>query len=170
MSINSVIWSIPLGIKVCSCSFLGFFSSCSIKFLEIFLGVSAIWGKWSAQNLPKNRAGLRGWWVDGVCGWGKGSLPGVPSLSSVACTTRSLQNPSSFSYFTTLSNCLLFLCFISFLWVNLESLPSVAFCELQTLREELGPNKEFGETIHSLKREYTTASGGESGRRFAVCI
>lgn len=63
------------------------------------------------MSLPKKRTGLRGWWVDGVCGWGKGSLTGVPALSSVAGTTRSLQNLSSFSYFTTLSNCLLFLCY-----------------------------------------------------------
>lgn len=47
-----------------------------------------------------------------------------------------------------LSQIAYYFCAISFLWVNLVLLPSVAFCEPQTLREELWP-------IRSLERQST---------------
>lgn len=114
-----------------------------------------------------HRVSLEQSWTPGVMGWWGvwlGKEPARCSLTPLCCRHyKSLQNPSSFSHFTTLSNCLLFLLLYLFPMSKPWITPLSCLLWITDSWEELGPNKEFGETIHSLKREYYWLQEGESG-------
>ena len=114
----------------------------SIKFLEIFLGLSAIWGNDLHRVSLRTELDSGGDGLMGCVAGGRGACQAFPH-SALLPALQEVFRICPHSLILQLSQIAYYFCAISFLWVNLELLPSVAFCELQTLKEELGPTRSL---------------------------